>query len=391
MKTRILLLGPLPPPFGGPEVMTQTLLEGLGRRQEFIVRHLNTQVSRSLAEKGGKHQLRKAVRGAVQVARLIALLLSFRPHVLYLPLTNSPSFLGFVRDALLILPGLALGTQAVIRLHGGYYFYSHARGIRGALVRAVFRRVGLVMVQGQRVLSEFQGLVAMERIAIIPNGIDGRPFEGAAMEREREGTRGRRRVLFVGLMCREKGFRDVLAAVPLVPDAEFVFAGEWPSLEEEHEVRLGLGREGVQDRVIFRGVVTGPAKSELFASSHIFVLPSCFVYEGHPVSSVEALAAGLPIICTDHGALGESVRDGWNGFFVPRSDPPAIARRVNQLLADEALRRNMGERSRKLFEKRFTLMHFIEAWSQAVRACVPGPSRDEEQREPSVSRAIWRG
>lgn len=370
MSVRVLILGPLPPPYGGPEVMTQSLVNGLKERTDLVVKHLNTQVSRSLAEKGGKQQLRKSLRAITQAAHLIALIISFRCDVVYLPLTNSPSFLGFLRDALFIVPGLLLRKKVAIRLHGGYYYYSHTTGLKRALVKALLGRVSLAMVQGQRLVSVFDGLVPAERIVVIPNGIDNQPFTLARNRKPQNGgPQSLKRVLFVGLMCPEKGFRDVIAAAPMVPEAQFVFAGEWPTADDKQEVTAFLKEKGIEERTLFAGVVSGDAKYDLFTSADIFVFPTYFVYEGHAVSSVEALAAGLPIVCTDHGALNESLKDGWNGYFVLRSDPEAIAARLNQLLKEDELRRVMSERSRQLYEERFTLPRFIESWAEAIKRC----------------------
>src|SRR5579883_2858899 len=158
-------MGPLPPPYGGPEVMTKTLVEALRRRDNPRIQHINSQVSRSLAEKGGKHQLRKSIAGLAQATALVRTIVGFHPEIVYLPLTNSPSFLGFLRDCLFIVPGLLLGKKVAIRLHGGYYFYAHRRGLQRELVRAVLGRVSLAMVQGRRLTGEFDGLIPDERIA----------------------------------------------------------------------------------------------------------------------------------------------------------------------------------------------------------------------------------
>jgi glycosyltransferase involved in cell wall biosynthesis len=368
MPIKILLLGPLPPPYGGPEVMTQTLVDGLRGKKECVVRHINTQVSRSLAEKGGKHQFRKSWLGYWQAMRLVGMLVTFRPDIVYLPLTNSPSFFGFLRDALFLTPALLCRRKVVVRLHGGYYFYAHTRGLQRKLVHTLLGNVALALVQGWRLVNEFDGLIPAERIAVIPNGMDDHPFAAA---RRRLGSRNlppSKRILFVGLMCPEKGFRDVIAAIPDVPNAEFVFAGEWPSNGDEREVRAFLAQKGIEDRVIFKGVVSGTAKYDMFVSSDIFVFPTYFVYEGHAVTSVEALAAGLPIICTDHGALNESVVDGWNGYFVPRSDPAAIAAHLNRLISDDITRKIMASNSRKLYEQNFTLEKFIDNWLGAIQS-----------------------
>jgi glycosyltransferase involved in cell wall biosynthesis len=131
----------------------------------------------------------------------------------------------------------------------------------------------------------------------------------------------------------------------------------------------------VEERAQFVGVVTGDAKYDLFLSTDIFVLPS--YYEGQPVVILEALAAGLPIVCTNCGAMDSAVRDGWNGFFVSPASPDELARRLNELVEDEEARRAMGERSRRLYEENFTISHFLARISHAIQQCtaVSGATR----------------
>jgi glycosyltransferase involved in cell wall biosynthesis len=375
---RLLILGQLPPPYGGMEVMTEALVAGLRAEPRFVMTHINTQASRSLAEKGGKHQLRKSLRGALQTARLLDRIIRFRPRVIYLPLTSSSSFLGFLRDSLLIVPGMLCHKQIVVHLHNGVYAYTRTAGVKRRLVSAVLKRVSLAIVLGERLRSVFDGMVPPSRIACIPNGVDDRPFARArARLTATPRADPRKRILFMGLMHREKGFHDLIDTIPLVPDAEFVFAGEWPSSAEEQQVHRVVRERGVQDRTGFVGVITGEAKYDLFLSADIFVLPSYF--EGQPVVVLEALAAGLPIVCTDCGALNSAVKNGWNGFFVPRSNPGALAARLNQLLGDDALRHSMGEHSRRLYEEEFTIERFVQRFADAVEECAAGAGASAPQ------------
>lgn len=351
--------------------MTRALVKGLQQRDDIIVTHINTQVSNSLADKGGKRQLRKSLSAIKQAMQLIYRIIFFRCDLVYVPLTNSPSFLGFLRDALFFAPALILRRKLAIRLHGGYYYYVHTKGLKRAFVKMFLSRVNLAMVQGRSLTNAFDGLIPADRIVVIPNGLDGQPFI-QARSRTRDVERKPKRILFVGVMSPDKGFRDVLEAAPLVPEAQFIFAGEWLTAREEDEVNRFLEEKGIQQRAIFTGVVSGDAKYDLFVSSDVFVFPTYYVYEGHAVCSVEALAAGLPIVCTDHGALNESLQDGWNGYFVLRRDPKSIATRLNQLLQDDSLRKTMGERSRRLYEERFTLQHFVDSWTEAIKSCLSG-------------------
>lgn len=367
-KLKAIVMGPLGPPYGGPEVMTQTLIDGLKRRDEIEFAHIDTQVSRSLAEKGGHNQARKSLRGFLNLMELLWHTLRMRPDVVYLPLTNSPSFLGFIRDAAAIVVARLTGSRAAIRLHGGFYYYVHETGWRLRFVRSILRRVDLATVQGQRLVSCFNGLLSRERIAVVTNGIDDAPF--AAARARRSGRADRVRILFIGLLCEGKGVHDIIASMPLVPEAEFVFVGEWASPSDRERAMQTLQADGTASRARFTGVVSGDEKYDILASSDIYVFPTSWVYEGHAVTSVEALAAGLPIVCTDHGALNESVRDGWNGFFVPAHSPESIAERLLQLVRDPDLRSEMARRSRQLYEDRFTVERFLSAWTQTLAAAV---------------------
>ena len=76
--------------------------------------------------------------------------------------------------------------------------------------------------------------------------------------------------------------------------------------------------------------------------------------EGHPWVIVEALAAGLPIISTDWGAITESVIDGDNGFIVSSKNPNSISQKIEELIKNEKLRNEMGKKSRFLYECKFT-------------------------------------
>lgn len=356
----------------GPETMVEALVNHLGRYPEIDFVHLNTQISRSLADKG-KRPLVKAIKSLGHTLRYLWLLITYRPEVVHLVLTNSESFGGFLRDTLIIVPAHLVGARVVLRLNGGICRYMRYDGLRGRMARRVLGMAALVMVEGHNLTHLFDDAVPPDRVVAVPNAADGAPFAAARERARAAGSPARRKVLFVGLLCRGKGVHDILRAAPAVRDAEFVFVGEWASPEERDEA-LALVRDGaLEGRVSFPGVLSGQAKYDQFASADVFVFPSYYRVEGHAVVTVEALAAGLPIICTDHGALTESVRDGWNGFIVPPHDPQTLAARVNQVLGDTELRTTMRQRSQALYQERFTFVRHVETWvRELLRGVTPG-------------------
>jgi glycosyltransferase involved in cell wall biosynthesis len=114
----------------------------------------------------------------------------------------------------------------------------------------------------------------------------------------------------------------------MVPDTTFVFAGDGPLLDplQAQARALQLG-----DRAIFLGYRQDVP--ELLAACDIFVLPSLF--EGYPLSVMEAAAAGRPIIATDVGGTDEVIQSGENGLLVPPADPHALALAIRGLLVDK--------------------------------------------------------
>jgi glycosyltransferase involved in cell wall biosynthesis len=164
---------------------------------------------------------------------------------------------------------------------------------------------------------------------------------------------------------------DVLHAVPAViarcPEAEFLFAGAWyePALKQEIETFL---RNHPQLPVRWLGPLKGQEKQAALTSADIFLFPTYYPPEGHPWVIVEAMAAGLPVISTNQGAILESVEDGINGFIVAKQNPAELADRAIELIQDAGRRRAMGRESRRLYEERFTEERMVANLARAFRA-----------------------
>jgi len=163
----------------------------------------------------------------------------------------------------------------------------------------------------------------------------------------------------------QKGHSYLLQAAVLVPKARFVLAGDGPlrGMLEAQAAALG-----VADRIVFLGQRDDvPA---LLASCDLFVLPSLF--EGLPLSILEAMAAGKPIIATMIGGTNEAIRHGENGILVPPADPVALAAAIRTLLADPALARRMavaGEfRARKEFDASVMVERVTGIYNELLRS-----------------------
>ncbi|WP_119342096.1 glycosyltransferase [Meiothermus hypogaeus] len=134
-------------------------------------------------------------------------------------------------------------------------------------------------------------------------------------------------------------------------EVELIGDGPMQSFAEEQAARLGI-----DDRVRFLGARKDVA--ECLAQAHIFVLASN--YEGLPLSILEAMRAGLPVVASNVGGVAEAVIDGETGFLVPRGDVQALRSRLTQLIEDPQLRSQMGMAGRARYKAHFTLEQMLE-------------------------------
>ena len=154
--------------------------------------------------------------------------------------------------------------------------------------------------------------------------------------------------LFVGRLSAEKGVPTLLAAWSRLADIPLVVAGDGP-LEAE-VLRLARASEGC---ISYRGRCTRAEILSLMKGAYFLVFPSEW-YEGLPMTIIEALACGLPIVATRLGAMQEIIGDGVTGVHYEAGDAADLARAVRWCVSNPSLVREIGKRARVLYEKRYT-------------------------------------
>ena len=167
-------------------------------------------------------------------------------------------------------------------------------------------------------------------------------------------TSGNFHVTTVGNIRRIKG-HDIFikaagAIAPIFPEVSFSIAGDVLELEYFAELQSLVRDLNLSDRFHFAGSLTN--LPQYLSTSDIFVLPSRS--EGFSNAILEAMAASLPVVATDVGGNSEAVKDGVNGFLVPRDDPDALAAAIRRLLSDPSQAKAMGEAGKTIAADNFT-------------------------------------
>lgn len=144
---------------------------------------------------------------------------------------------------------------------------------------------------------------------------------------------------------------------------ELELVGDGPKRVESQQL---VEKLGLASRVRFVGATEGVA--ERLSRAQIFVLVS--QWEGLPLSIIEAMRAGLPVIASDVGGVDELVEEGKTGYLVPRSDVCILAERLRQLLEDPTERAAMGAASRQCYETQFTFDRMFESTFEVYRQAI---------------------
>jgi glycosyltransferase involved in cell wall biosynthesis len=187
------------------------------------------------------------------------------------------------------------------------------------------------------------GVCRADRTTVIPNSVD--PGDPPAAR----GSSVPVKIVTVGRLAWPKDYETLIRAfATLGPGAVLSVVGDGP-LRPEIERELDV--KGLTDRVTLVGEVDD-VRARL-ADADIFVLASRS--EGMPMSILEAMAAGLPVVASSVGGVPEVVVDGQSGFLVAPSHPDELADRLRRLTEDERLRRAFGAAGRARVEERFAL------------------------------------
>jgi len=160
---------------------------------------------------------------------------------------------------------------------------------------------------------------------------------------------GRKVVISVARLVAHKGLAEVAAALRAVPDAEFWVVGERLATDRGPDVAAALRAAGLGERLRLLGYREDIP--DLLAAADVFALASRF--EGLPMSVIEAMFSGLPVVACDIRGPREQVVHGATGLLVPPGDAAALATALRDLLADKARRVAMGAAGRARAVERY--------------------------------------
>jgi glycosyltransferase involved in cell wall biosynthesis len=310
------------------------------------------------------HDLRSAVRVA-------ALIREERPHILHTHTAKA----GAIARAAAILAGPARPPVVVHTFHGhvlkGYFDPARTAFFR-RVEQALARTADVLVAVSPEVRDELVelGVAPREKFAVIRLGI---PLEerlgDPTADSDYRALYGIPKDAFVvGWVGRMTGVKDTGAVLEIVRsarthgvDAVLCMVGDGPDRTRLEQLAHELGIARACYFVGYQEDVAGYYR--LFDA---FVLPS--VNEGTPVSAIEALASGTPVVANRVGGVPDVVRDGLDGFLVDPGDVTSAGAKLAMLAGGDGLRKKMGEAGRERVLERYAVSRLVDDVDRLYRS-----------------------
>jgi glycosyltransferase involved in cell wall biosynthesis len=315
---KILLIAPFPPPVTGHSLAAQTLREEIERKHEVA--------TVDLSKDGFTHGVNSIGR-VRQIGRVLRDVRRRQNEADVIYLTIAESVAGNLKDVCIYSICFRRLSRVVVHLHGGslkkLLFDRHPWLQR---INAFFlRRVGAVVILGESHREIFAGVVSPDRIRIVANSVPASDLQTEEGIQSKFAESGPLRFLFLGNLIEGKGHNDLLDAFaglsePIRNNVQLDFAG---AFETDSDRRQFLTRLQDIPNVRYHGVVQGSEKKALLSTAHVLCLPTT-LFEGQPLSILEAYASGCAVLTTNIGGIPDIFAHGRNGWWIEQSSPSSI-------------------------------------------------------------------
>lgn len=252
---------------------------------------------------------------------------------------------SFFRKALILFIAKVFNKKAILHIHGSEFdlFYLNAPDFIKKIITNTLNNSDLIIVLSKQWEEKISKISSNPHIKVL--------YNPTVIKELQNSHSGNVNILFMGRLGKRKGTYDIIEAAKHI-ESDNVTINMYGDGNVEEFKKLVIDND-LQDTIKINGWISGDEKKEVFKNSNILILPS--YNEGLPISILEAMAYGMPVISTPVGGIPEAVENGFNGFLIQPGDYKALAEKIDILANDSKLREKMGLESYKIAKERFDI------------------------------------
>ena len=388
-KSKVLIVAPFPPPFGGIARYALDLWNSVELNTEFELHRLNTAKGEKFLHGEGRSE-RTWLRGLyflkpsnwlflfylfLNYLEYMYMLLKIKPDIVHV---HTCSYFGFLRSGVFLFLTKIISCRRILHLHNAIdTFYQENKDHRflRSLIKWSLNQATeyVVLSEGLRIWVESN---LGKKAVVIWNACNSSNYLPRKNDKVNffsnfPQAQGKIIITLIGGLYPHKGAFDLIEVASNLTPAErenllFILPGKG----EHEKIETLIIENHLEDYVLIPGVLPEEVKDNLVRNSDIFTLPS--YAEGQPIAILEAMSASLPIIASRVGSVSEIVHEDVNGFLINPGDQIGLRNYILTLANNPELRSTMGKASRQYIEKRHDIKCLFESianlyrnWSQS--------------------------
>jgi glycosyltransferase involved in cell wall biosynthesis len=350
MKKRILFIVSLPPPVHGTTLMNQFVVNSRLLNSEFICSFLSLNFADSINDIG-IFRFGKIWKMLTFSIKLIRCLIRIRPHLVYF--TIAPVGGAFYRDAFFSLLIRILNSRVLYHLHGKGIANSSNSFIKRIIYRLTFKNSDVIVLAGS-LISDISSIYS-GRPFILANGLPKFFFE------RKETLSEPPTILFLSNLIRSKGIEIFLECIKQLNESGVSFKAKIVGAPYDisfEEVAKFLKDNSLLKKVKILGPLFGIEKEKVLSTSDLLLFPSYYQNEAFPITILEAMQAGVPVIASNNGAIAEIIENEKTGFIVPMHNISELKAKSELLIRNPSLRSQMAIAAKERFDRLYTIEIF---------------------------------
>ncbi len=363
-KICVLLAGSFPPPAGGVASINEVIYHGFDDKPYSIILLDSSILKRHMHIKSSSGII-NLIFQCIQIVQFIYLVIRKHCQIIHISLS---SHYGFYKSAAFILLAILLKKKKIIHLHSGDFktFYQNHSGIMKWFIRYILQQgdyiIALSSYWKEVLINDFK--ILPEKVVVLNNCYDTQlnkliSINEKSLHKKRNNHMN---LLFIGELNENKGIFDLIKISKelLRHRNDFILriVGKEKLKGVKKQAQDEINASNMSDYVKLIGERRDKEKIKVFQQSDIFILPSYI--ENFPVTIVEAMRAGLPVLTTPVGSIPEIITNKENGYLIEPGDIHSFVKRILDLSKDSKLRQKMAQRNQEKALNQFNPIQYTK-------------------------------
>ncbi len=287
----------------------------------------------------------------------------------------SPSNVGLVRDLMFITIALIKSQRIILHQLGNYMDFFNSKSLLAKfLIKKFFNKVNKIVVEGKLVENFFKDRNFSDNFITISNCAP----PNIQINKNKDDSAFK--VLYLSNLIPSKGYQSLLKSLVFIDkntrsNILLTFVGKFMDVKaekidgtKEKDFFLNyINKHNLKNNINYIESAWGNEKYELYNNSDIFVLPTNYIYEMQPISIIEAMSCGLPIISTNIGLIPSMVKHNVNGLILEDTKPENIANYILKLMTNSELMSKMKIANVKKFDANYSQEVFLKSIDKLIQ------------------------